>query len=297
VDQPDLHLAPVGSVVVPGPLTSPWLFVHDDARPHLHPVTTPAGHVLTCDAPADHPWHHGLWFTIKYVDGDNFWEQMGGEGDLRVTSPPMAVELESGPTLFCTIDWVRPASDVVALVETLTITAVVPADPSWSVVDIAVTLSSDRDVVLDRTPYTTWGGYGGLTFRGRGDLVDSRFLLADRSTAAKLTGTRAPWVDLTGTIPDPGHHTTVATVGLAMLDGTSPGDRPVPWYGSTRSAVYGTEGWSNFLNAAFLWNGPLTLTAGEPLDFRYRVIAHDGAVDAPALDAELARYRASLDPA
>src|SRR5699024_5487896 len=31
-------------------------------RPHIHPVRTPAGHVLTRDAPDDHPWHHALWF-------------------------------------------------------------------------------------------------------------------------------------------------------------------------------------------------------------------------------------------
>ena len=292
MDQPDPHLSPAGSVVVPGALASPWLFVHDDPRPHLHPVTTPAGHVLTSDAPADHPWHHGLWFTIKFVDGDNFWEQAGGEGRLE-TATIDAVESADGPSLHATIDWIRPDLSV-ALRQDLEIAAVDHRDDSWSVVDVAVTLVAERDVVLDRTPYTTWGGYGGLTFRGRPDLVDTRFLLPDGSTVKKRTGDRGPWIDLTGTIPDPGHHTTVATVGLAMLDGASPGDGPVPWYGSTRSPVYGTDGWSNFLNAAFLWDGPLALAAGAPLDLRYRVIAHDGDVTAAALDAEHARYRAAL---
>ena len=289
MDDLDSKLAPAGSVLVPGPLASPWLFVHDDVRPHLHPVTTPAGHVLTCDAPADHPWHHALWFTIKYVDGDNFWEQMGGEGDLRVTSPPMVVDYEAGPTVFSTIEWVRPSAEV-ALVETLRITAVVPTDPSWSVVDLAVTLVAERDVVLDRTPYTTWGGYGGLTFRGRADLVDTTFLRPDGSTVPKLVGDRSPWVDVTGTVPDPGHHDRVVTVGLAILDGASPGERPVPWYGSTKSPVYGTDGWSNFLNAAFLWDGPMSVGAGEPLAFRYRVVVHDGAWPEDRCDSEWAQW-------
>ena len=60
-------------------------------RPYVHPLRTPAGHVLTRNAPADHPWHHGLWFTIKYVDGDNFWEEMDTYGVLRHDGPP-AVE-------------------------------------------------------------------------------------------------------------------------------------------------------------------------------------------------------------
>jgi hypothetical protein len=49
----------------------------------------------------------------------------------------------------------------------------------------------------------------------------------------------------------------------------------VPWYGSTRSTTYGDEGWSNFLNAAFLWDSALSVGAGEPLAFRYRVVVHD----------------------
>ena len=57
-------------------------------RPHLHPVRTPGGAVLTRDAPDDHPWHHGLWFTIKFVDEDNFWEEMAPYGVLRHDGPP-----------------------------------------------------------------------------------------------------------------------------------------------------------------------------------------------------------------
>ena len=57
-------------------------------RPFVHPLRTPAGHVLTRDAPDDHPWHHGLWFAIKYVDGDNFWEEMAPYGVLRHDGPP-----------------------------------------------------------------------------------------------------------------------------------------------------------------------------------------------------------------
>jgi hypothetical protein len=113
-------------------------------------------------------------------------------------------------------------------------------------------------------------------------------------------GDRWPWVDLTGTVPALGSRTApgdgdAASVGIALLDGRSPGDGPVPWYGSTRSPVYGTDGWSNFLNAAFLWDGPLTMAAGDTLELRYRVIAHDGDVDATTLDAEHARYVAALD--
>ena len=63
---------------------------------------------------------------------------------------------------------------------------------------------------------------------------------------------------------------------------------PVPFYGSTRAATYG-EGWSNFLNAAFLLHEPLDVAAGEALRIRHRVVVHDGAWDAGAGRSGLVR--------
>src|SRR6185369_6662053 len=77
------------TVTIGGAWTYEWA---QRRRPFIHPLRTPAGHVLTRNAPDDHPWHHALWFAIKYVDGENFWEQAGGHGSLRVTAPPTVVE-------------------------------------------------------------------------------------------------------------------------------------------------------------------------------------------------------------
>jgi hypothetical protein len=97
-----------------------------------------------------------------------------------------------------------------------------------------------------------------------------------------VLGAPSTWCDLTGTIDG-------AAVGVALFD--HPGNRrhPVPFYGSTRAATYG-EGWSNFLNAAFLWDGPLDLPAGESLRVRHRVVVHDGRWDADRLDAQWAAW-------
>ena len=85
-------------------------------RPFLHPVRTPAGHVLTIDAPDDHPWHHGLWFAIKYVDDDNFWEEMEPYGVVRHDGRPTVTEGADGAiTLTGDIVWTRPDRTTVAL--------------------------------------------------------------------------------------------------------------------------------------------------------------------------------------
>lgn len=45
---------------------------------YLHPIMTPAGQVVTDDAPANHPHHHGLWFAWSMTQfqgrAPNFWE-------------------------------------------------------------------------------------------------------------------------------------------------------------------------------------------------------------------------------
>jgi hypothetical protein len=77
---------------------------------------------------------------------------------------------------------------------------------------------------------------------------------------------------------------------VAILDHPGNPRHPVPWYGSTRAATYGDEGWSNFLNAAFLWDEPLRVGAGKPLRFAYRVLVHDGAWDADRIAAAYADW-------
>jgi hypothetical protein len=221
-------------------------------RPNFHPVATPSGKVLTRDAPDDHPWHHGLWFTIKYVNDDNFWEEQAPYGVLRHVDD-------------MNIEWIRPDRETVIIDQDLRIDEVALADDAYAI-DISIRITPREDVVLDTTPFTTWGGYSGLALRGRGDWTDTRLLLADGSVYddERLLGVTSAWCDLSGTV-DGGE------AGMLIVPHAE-----TPFYGSTKAANYGDEGWSNFLNAAFLWNGPIELAKGDTMPFDYRVVVHDG---------------------
>lgn len=208
--------------------------------------------MLSAESPADHPWQRGLWFAIKFVDGDNFWEEVERFG---------RQEASDGGR----VEWIRPDGSV-ALQEQRAIVETDPGigDGSYALDWTTSLVSPDVPVVLDRTPYTTWGGYGGLTFRGAGDWTDTRLLLGDGEEHRRPVAVPSPWCDLSG--PD---------AGLCFLDHRANLRHPVPWYGATRSRVYG-EGWANYINAAFLFHEPLRLEAGEALTLRYRIVVHDG---------------------
>ena len=108
--------------------------------------------VLTRDAPDDHPWHHGLWFTIKFVNDENFWEETTPTACCATSTTPRSTG--SGPT------GRRWSSSTSAARPTSTSRRRLRHRPRHHPAPAV-------DGVLDRTPFTTWGGYGGLALRGR----------------------------------------------------------------------------------------------------------------------------------
>ena len=129
------------------------------------------------------------------------------------------------------------------------------------------------EVLLDRTPFTTWGGYGGLTFRGSRNWLKTKLLFDDGTTSDRPTPKHSKWVDLTGPIDGGPAH----TAGVATFDHPQNVRHPVGWYGGT--------GAGHYYNAAFLFEEPMTLKASEPLTLRYRVLVHDGALSTDQLNA------------
>lgn len=255
-------------------------------RPFVHPLRTPAGDLVTVDAPDDHPWHHGLWFAIKYVNGDNYWEEVAPYGVVRHHGPPRVEGTRAEGAATGGLEWIAPDRTTVVIREERTWRwcGIDAPSPAYAL-DLTARLVPTLDVVLDRTPFTTWGGYGGLTLRGAPDWTGTRFTLGGLGNRDRVLGEPAPWCDTSGRFPSGGHG------GVLLCDHPSNPRHPVPWYGSTRNELYG-DGWSNFVCAAFLFGEPMPLGAGEVLELRHRVVVHDGEWDAATCEQQ---WRAWID--
>lgn len=273
-----------------------WRLEHADEtpKPYVHPMRTLQGHCLTDHEPADHPWHRGLWFTVKYVDGCNFWEEEHDPyGTQRVEKVSCGGTEETG-LVELAIEWragTRPDPFLreVRQVQTRVL------DERRYLLDWTSRLSTSSDVLLERTPYAVraprqrerwpggppfpaWGGYGGLVIRTAPDLEIQGFRLADSQALREPpTGETAPWCALTGSCDG-------APVTLGFIDHPSNPRHPTPWYGGSNGRL---------LNAAVLFHEPMAISADEPLTLRYRLVVADGHLADDELDAYFEDFTAA----
>ncbi len=263
-----------------------WRYVYGGkAKPFFHPLRTPLSRrVLTLFEPHDHVWHRGLWFTIKFINGENFWEENGAPGSwgAQVVGKPPTVSCGDNGEVSIThnADWMRPTvrenrdGDNVVFNETRSV-AYRPLGASGDAyaLDFHTVLSARAYLLLDRTPYTTWGGYGGLTFRGSRNWRETRLLFSTGETSERPLGLPARWCDLSGKL-DGGAD---LAGGVACFDHPDNPRHPTPWYGGT--------GPGHYFNAAFLFHEPMTVRAGDSLHLRYRVVVHEDVWDHERLDS------------
>lgn len=63
----------------------------DPMKPHLHPLLTPSGRVVTLASPHDHPHHKGVMFAFR-TRTLNFWEERGGNDGVPGRQQHLAFE-------------------------------------------------------------------------------------------------------------------------------------------------------------------------------------------------------------
>jgi hypothetical protein len=244
-------------------------------KPCVHPLVTPRGHVLSGFEMSDHVWHRGLWFAIKFINGTNFWEEEPPFGVQVSEAQPVCEPLGPGVMrMIHRLHWTsEPTGVAIHEVRTLTFRA-------DGIIDWATELNAARDLVLDRTPYTTWGGYGGLSFRSSRELHDVTFMLPGGQTANGLAGQPHDWVVMQGKM-DGGADRQVS---LGMIDHPANTRAPSPWYCKSGNGF-------NYMNAALLFHEPMTLKKGQSLRLRYRVMFRDGMWTADEFAAVAEAYR------
>jgi hypothetical protein len=154
-----------------------WQFSFDSAKgkPFFHPLSTAGGTALTNFKPEDHPWHYGLWFSWKYINKANYWEedrQSGrAQGATRWNAPKIETHPDGSATILLDVTYTNPTGRV-DLAESRGLRISAPtSDGSYSIDWRARFTAGPEGAELDRTPMpgepngAVNGGYAGLGLR------------------------------------------------------------------------------------------------------------------------------------
>ncbi|NOX53595.1 MAG: hypothetical protein GXP27_04000 [Planctomycetes bacterium] len=268
-----------------------WRFSYakEARKPHFHPVAVPGGPTLTVNSPADHPWHHGLWFSWKSINGLNYWEEDRktgrSQGQTEWSAPKIERHDDFSARIVLDLHY-RPPGKEPVLRERRIVEISPPTQTGVYTMDWTSTFTAgDQDVLLDRTPLPgepggkPWGGYAGLSVRFANDFQEARAV--DVNGPIRFDGTkyrgRSPAMDYSGTIGG-------VTAGLAILDHPSNRNAPTPWYVIRAKPM-------RYMSPAVICYGPIQLKPHESFTLRYRILVHPDRWKAQRLRQGLAHYR------
>lgn len=271
-----------------------YRYITDHHKPFIHPLRTARGTVLTALEPDDHPWHRGVWFAWKFLNGINFWEETDHDGKDMAA---YGADTHYGRSAFAGIDEVTWQPDVTRLVtrytyreaggkdllnEKRSLTVGFLPDGCCAIDWDMVFTAGEEPVRFDRTvicPETPWGGYAGLSFRAAQSWRDVHGLDSEGRRDGEIEHQRARWVQVSGRAEGD------APGSVAMFDHPENPRHPSHWR-------YIDDPGFTYINPSLVLAEPFDLAPGATLRLRYRLLALDTPLDGAALDERHAAFAA-----
>jgi Methane oxygenase PmoA len=250
-----------------------WRFSFDPAsgKPFFNPIALRGNASFTNFKPEDHPWHYGLWFSWKYINHVNYWEEdrTSGHaaGSTRWSTPVIATRPNGSATISMNVTYSRATGEV-DMTESRVLTISAPkADDSFTI-DWDMQFTAGKDgAALDRTPMpgepngAVNGGYAGLSVR-LAPLTMS--VVSTEGAVTDFPGSRARpnAAAVAGNFTDGDKQIG----GIAILSDPANMGAKAPWY-----IINQERDKFRFICAAVLAPAVRTLAAGEHWNLRYRV--------------------------
>ncbi|WAJ71936.1 DUF6807 family protein [Catenovulum adriaticum] len=144
-------------------------------KPFFHPIYLADGTLITRHQPDsdEHPWHKGLWFSFKLINGTNFWEENKStgmsEGSTQLTSTKLTLNTDGSAIIKQSLSYQINGRSVIIENRLIQVSAPkqeTPINISWQ-----AEFNALADVHLSRTPIIGekdgrgYGGYAGLSWR------------------------------------------------------------------------------------------------------------------------------------
>jgi len=257
----------------------------------IHPLYSPAGHVLTRIQPPDHYHHYGIWnpWTKTHIEGKevDFWNLGKKQGTVRFAEL-LSTEAGAGIGGFKVrqehVQFLPEGKERVAINEVWDVKAKVGDVENkrvW-IVDCASTLKNclSTPIVLDQYRYG-----GGLGFRATEQWTkdNSTVLTSEGKTRKDADGTRARWCDVNGQTGNKDE-----TSGILFLSHTANREHPEPMRVWPDNSVYGKG--EMFFEFCPIRHNSWTLEPNKEYVLRYRMIVYDGKLKPETMETLWKNY-------
>jgi hypothetical protein len=247
--------------------------VRSGTKPILWPIIGPSGKPMTRAYPmkmgtkevADHIHQRSLWFTHGAVNGVDFWGENPGKGGMIKHREFVKIVGGQRAVIVTRNDWIGPTGMKICEDER-NLAFGADSDTRWIDFDVTVK-ATEGPVTFGDTKEGTFAVRVADTMRGNakkgGRIVNSRGQTNDDAWAKP-----AEWVDYHGPVDG-------ETVGIAILNHPSSFRFPTYWHVRTYGLFAANPfGLNEFTKGTK--QGPNTLSAGESMSLRYRVLLHGG---------------------
>ncbi|EMI57766.1 DUF6807 domain-containing protein [Rhodopirellula sallentina] len=252
--------------------TTLWKLNHDpvEGKPYFHPVRPPGGSVFTDLRPHDHPWHRGIWFSWKYINGVNYWEEDRdtglSHGRTRLESSKRETASNGDVSIAQELEY-APGSDAKAVLhESRTIRISTVEDSGNYAIDwVSRFQALDQAITLGRTPIPgevggkSYGGYAGLSIRMSEPMRRGTFYNSHGDENEDCHGRPSPWVAFRN---DSGQ-------SLLFLDHPDNDPFPSKWYVAPGMPYF---------SPAVLFDEKRTIRANQTLTLKYRLVVCSGPI-------------------
>ncbi len=269
-------------------------FGSDQGKPFFDPVNLPGMGNLTWNAPPDHPWHHGLWFSWKLINGVNYWEEdrKTGLSDGRTTWTITAIDPgdDYSARIEMRLKYSLPGKPPVLLEHRVIDVFPPDADGGYSIDWNGTFKATDQPVLLDRTPLPNepngkiYGGYAGLSVRLAKEAA--AFEVENAGTTGTRVKAKQPTrIRFRSLAVDNAGSMNGVTGGIAIFDHPGNLNSPSPWY-----IIRDTKSPMTYFSPAVIQKRPHQLAAGDSFTLRYRISIHPGRFDVEALRRHYRRF-------
>ena len=264
-------------------------FGTNHGKPFFHPLSLPGGESLTAFKPGDHPWHYGLWFSWKYINGINYWEEDKtgkAQGATRWDAPEITTRPDGSADIHMNLRYLSP-TNTVWMAERRHLHLSRPrADGSVTLNWIANFTAGADELLLDRTHMpgeehgAVNGGYAGLSARLAQAPAQCRFVTLDGPVDHFASDRARPDSSAAAcNITQNGR-----TDGIAIFSLTSNTGGNAPWYMINSTAM-------RWFSPALLAPAPRKVKPNESFTWNFRIATQKGAWTVEKLAAANAEFQ------